>query len=86
MTIHTATIEKNKIEELRVTLKGYKGYHYIDARTFTEPYANEDPARVPTKKGITLAVTKLPELMSALKQAEGEARAAGLLLNQDKAA
>ena len=81
MKTDIATIEKNKIEELRVALKEYKGHDYVDVRTYVEPYADEGQGRAPTKKGVALALTKLPELIAALQQAESEARAAGLLPN-----
>ncbi len=86
MQTTSTIIEKNKAEELRVALKRYKGHDYVDIRTYVEPYADEGQGRVPTKKGVTLALTKLPELIAALQQAESEARAAGLLPNQDRAA
>ena len=79
MTIDIATIEKNRSEELRVALKEYKGRDYLDIRTFIEPYADEGQGRVPTKKGITVPLDKLPELIAALQEAERQARAAGLL-------
>ncbi len=86
MTTDIASIEKNRLEELRIALKEYKGHSYVDIRTFVEPYADEGEGRVPTKKGVTMALTKLPELIAALQRAESEARAAGLLPNQDRAA
>lgn len=86
MKTEIATIEKNKAEELRIALTEYKGHNCVDVRIFAEPYADEGQGRVPTKKGVTLAVTKLPVLISALQQAENEARAASLLPNQGKAA
>ncbi len=82
----TIDIAKNKTEELRVALKEFKGIDYLDVRTYVEPNADAGQGRVPTKKGVALAVAKLPELISALQQAESEARAAGLLPNQDRAA
>ena len=36
-----ATIEKSKIEELRIALKEYRGRRYLDIRTFCDPYADE---------------------------------------------
>ena len=81
MTTDITTIEKNRSEELRISLKEYKGHRYADIRTFTEPYADEGQGRVATKKGVTLSLAKLPELIAALQQAESEARAAGLLPN-----
>ncbi len=70
MEIEIATIEKNKIEELHVALKEFKGHHYADIRTYCDPYADEGQGRVPTKKGVTLSLTKLPKLIAALQQAE----------------
>ena len=82
-----ATIEKNRSEELRIALKEFKGRNYLDIRTFIEPYADEGQGRVPTKKGVTVPLAKLPELIEALQKAEEEARAAGLLREtEDRAA
>ena len=74
-----AIIEKNRSEELRIGLKEFKGRNYLDIRTYVEPYANEGQGRVPSKKGITLAVAKLPELIAALQKVEQQAHAQGLL-------
>ncbi len=73
-------------QEIRVGLGEFKGHHLLSFRIFTDPYEDHAQGRVPTKKGVTLALTKLPELIAALQQAESEARAAGLLPNQDRAA
>ncbi len=86
MTTKIASIEKNRLEEIRIALKEYKGHHYADIRTYCDPYTDEGQGRVPTKKGVALALTKLPELIAALQQAESEARAAGLLPTHDQAA
>ncbi len=86
MQTTSTIIEKNKAEELRVALKRYRGHDYVDIRTYVEPSVDEGEGRVPTKKGVALALTKLPELIAALQRAESEARAAGLLPNQDRAA
>ena len=73
-----ATIEKNKIEELRVILAEYKGRRYVDVRTYCDSYADEDQGRVPTKKGVTCPLAKLPDLISALQEAEEQIQAQGL--------
>ncbi len=86
MTTDIATIEKNRSEELRIALKEYEGHDYVDIRTFTEPYSDHGQGRVPTKKGITLAVRKLPVLIDAIREAEERARAAGLLKSETEAA
>ena len=71
------TIPKNAREEIRVALTAYQGHDLCDIRVFAEPYAGDE--WVATKKGISLSVAKLPELIAALQQAEAEAQAAGLL-------
>ncbi len=86
MTTIIAKIEKNKTEELRVALKEFKGRRYLDIRTYIDPYADEGQGRVPTRKGVTLNLAKLPELIEALQKAEVEARALGLLKGEKKAA
>ena len=72
-----ATIEKNKREEIRIALTAYQGYDLCDIRVFAEPYAGD--MWVATKKGISLSVAKLPALIVGLREAEREAREAGLL-------
>ncbi len=86
MSTDIATIEKNKTEELRVALNEFKDRHYLDIRTYADPYADEGQGRVPTRKGVTLNLAKLPELIEALQKAEVEARALGLLKGEKKAA
>jgi hypothetical protein len=76
-----ATIEKSKIEELRVALTEYKGRRYVDVRTYCDPYADEGQSRVPTKKGITCPLAKLPDLIAALQEAEEQIRGQGLAKN-----
>ncbi len=41
-----AIIEKNRSEEPRVALKEFKDRHYLDIRTYVEPYADEDQGKV----------------------------------------
>ncbi len=72
-----ATFPKSSIEEVRVTLSRFKGFDLVSARIWTD--ADEGGERRPTRKGITLRVERLPELLDALRQAEEEARKAGLL-------
>jgi len=72
-----ATIPKNSMDEVRVSLSEFKGHTYVDVRVYTE--FEGDSEKRPTKKGITVRPDLLPELRQALEQAEAEARAAGLL-------
>ena len=80
MDDHTiAVTEKNKTEEIRISLCEYKGHKLVSLRVFTEPYADHGQGRVPTKKGINCRVTLLPQIVEALQEAEAEVRKAGLL-------
>ena len=63
-------IEKNRKSELRVQLKEYEGHAFVDT--------NADD-RSPTKRGVTLAPAKIPDLIAALEAAQQEARELGLM-------
>ena len=77
MEKHITTFEKNKSEEVRVELSEFNGHDLVAARIYATSRA--DGTRVPTRKGLTLNVRLLPELIEGLQAAEVEARAAGLL-------
>ena len=79
-----ATLRKNAAEEVRVSLDEFKGHDLISLRVWCDPYAGD--ARVPTKRGLSVSVRLLPELIAALRQAEAEAREAGLLGDDAEAA
>jgi hypothetical protein len=69
-------IHKNSMEQLRVSLTTYKGHHLLDARTYFEDDRGEWR---PTKKGLTVKVEMLSDILKALGKAMKEARAAKLL-------
>jgi hypothetical protein len=73
-----ATIEKNKLEEIRVGLSDFNGHDLLNIRIWAEP-RNGGAERIPTKAGICCNVRLLPELIEALRQAGAAARKAGLL-------
>ena len=73
-----ATIRKNALEEIRIELSEFNGHDLLNIRIWTEP-RNGGSERIPTKAGIACRVALLPEIIAALQQAEGEARARGLL-------
>ena len=81
MNTNFTTIEKSKIEELRIALKEYKGHRYVDIRTYADPFADEGQGRVATKKGATCPLAKLPDLIAALQEAEEQIRGQGLAKN-----
>ena len=47
--------EKNKFQEIRVSISEYEGNDLIDIRTWTLPKGADD--KVPTGKGISINVT-----------------------------
>ena len=73
-----ATIRKNALEEIRVGLSEFNGHDLLNIRIWTDP-RNGGSERIPTKAGIACRVALLPELITALQQAEAEARGRGLL-------
>jgi hypothetical protein len=73
-----ATLVKNAREQVRVSLDHYQGHDLIDVRVVME-LNPETKAMMPTKKGISLRIEQLPDLISALRKAVEEARRRGLL-------
>ena len=82
--IEIGTLEKSATQDLRVKLSTYQGRRYLDVRTYVTLDATGE--RVPTKKGVTVTVAKIPELRALIEKAEAEARAAGLLAPERDAA
>jgi len=70
-------IWKNNIEEVHVSLSQYRGVNCIDVRIFAD-FTGDDEKRA-TKRGVSLKVERLPELIEALRNAEAEAGRRGLL-------
>ena len=71
-----AVVKKNLGEDVRVSLGSYAGLVPVDVRTFMDL---RDGVRRATKKGISLKVQRLPELIAALQLAEAAAVERGLL-------
>lgn len=80
------TIAKNSNEEIRVGLSEYMGQQTAYMRVYAEPYADKGEGKVPTRKGLTIAVYRLPNLIFALQATERRAREAGLLEDESEAA
>jgi hypothetical protein len=74
------TIPKNQREEIRVALSEFDSkdttHDMISARVFHDAGNGE---MKPGRNGLNVPVRLLPELVTALQQAEAEARAAGLI-------
>ncbi len=78
-----AAIPKNQREEIRVALSEFEKdatYDMVSARVHYD--AGNGEMR-PGRNGLNVPVRLLPELVAALRQAGSEARAAGLLPDQD---
>jgi len=66
-----AKINKNALELVVIRLSEFKGCDLIDIRIWMKP---EDPREEgelkPTKKGISLGIDAIPELIQALQKAQ----------------
>lgn len=69
------TIQKNMKEQIRVEFAEFKGYDLFGIRV----YAETENGMVATKKGITINVKLLPELVAALQKAQARAAKEGLI-------
>jgi hypothetical protein len=67
---------KNRSHDaVEVSLKSFEGMNLCDVRTFTM----RDGGLVPTTKGISVVVPRLPDLARAINKALAKARELGLL-------
>ncbi len=71
-----ATIAKNPEEEIRVSLREYKGHAFIDIRVYWKPPEGE---AAPTKKGVTLNPEFFPDLKKAMAALEAALVKANLI-------
>lgn len=77
MDLHITTIRKNNFEEVRVALSKFKDHQLLDLRVYTDKQGETE--KVPTKKGISVNVTMIPDLLKALTEAHTQAKEHGLL-------
>lgn len=80
-----ATIPKNSRDWVRIALDEYRGVQLVDIRVLVE-LTQETGLPIPTKKGVSLKVEKLPVLIDALNDALIEARRRGLICEEERAA
>jgi hypothetical protein len=59
-----------------VQIKEFEGHVLIDLR---KHFKDDDGRLLPTKKGLSLTVSRLPDLAKAIKQAERKAHELGLI-------
>ena len=76
LPLTVASIAKGEAE-VRVTLDEFKGHLTVDVRLFERFSAAA--VMMPTKRGVTLGLAKLPDLACALADAEAKAREMGLI-------
>ena len=77
MPVPIGDVQKNATEQIKVALQEFKGAKLCDIRV----HGKFSGAQVymPTAKGIAFAVTKLPEVISILIEAQRVAHENGLL-------
>lgn len=74
------TIEKNETEIIRVGITEYNGHDLAYFRVFFHSRtAPEDDPYLPSKKGLTVSMRLLPQLIAALQKTQDAAISAGLL-------
>lgn len=61
--------DKNSIEKVKVHLSLFNGSYYVDVRAWVMPKVGEGGSEIATKKGLTLHVELIPDLMAALQKA-----------------
>jgi hypothetical protein len=61
-----ADLAKGRSEVVRVQLRTYQGRRYVDVRTYFWDEHEPEEALRPTRKGVSLAAERLPELRGAL--------------------
>ena len=71
-----ATIKKNASEEIKIEISEYNNHDLFSMRIWAQI---GDDKKVPTKKGITVNIKLLPDLIKALNGEELAARQAGLI-------
>ena len=62
--------DKNAVEKIKVHLQEWKGNTYVDLRVWVKLDAGENGGEIATKKGLTLHVELIPDLIKALQKAE----------------
>jgi hypothetical protein len=60
-------IPKNPLEEIRVSLTVFRKKQYLDLRVY---YKGDDGEYHPSKKGLTLSLDLIPDLLEAVQKAQ----------------
>jgi len=75
--ITVAVLEKSRAEDVRVSLSTYAGRQLLDLRIFAD--WDGRGVRCTSKKGLSLGVDRLPQLIAALEDARDKAAELGWL-------
>jgi len=62
--------DKNAMENIKINLQEWKGKKYIDMRVWVKADNSESDEDIATKKGLTLSIDLIPELIEALQKAQ----------------
>ena len=76
-SVEVATIPKNSIDELRVSVDIFKNHRFVQIRTWTEK--SDSKEKIPLRKGITFGFRVLPEIIAALQKIERSAKRKDML-------
>ena len=63
-------IDKNSLEEIIIQLTNFRGKDLIDVRVWVKPLPHEKGESKPTKKGVSLRIDAISDLIEALKEAQ----------------
>lgn len=79
LPVTVRTLPLGDAAEVRLTLETVNNLARVDLRTWADDKLGAVVVRGPTRKGVSLPVEALPDLVSAVVEAEAKARALGLL-------
>ena len=65
-----AEFNKNSLEKVRIVLTEFKGKKLLDIRAYYDASENEEPDWRPTKKGISISLDLIDELLKGLEKAK----------------
>ncbi|MGY4351235.1 hypothetical protein ACVWXM_007728 [Bradyrhizobium sp. GM7.3] len=67
---------RNRTQSIVISIKHYEGHTFLDCRLFG---TNAEGRTVPTGKGVTVGMARLPEFASGVAKALAKARELGLI-------
>jgi Transcriptional Coactivator p15 (PC4) len=67
---------RNRKNSLVLAIKTYEGHTFLDCRMFG---TNAEGQTVPTAKGVTIGMTRLPEFLRSVQKAHAKAIELGLI-------